>query len=348
MPRSRGSSGSVIHSTSTQRTAHGDIHLGPQDSTRNIENPPRPLPGPLRSHRGARGQPVIAERDRRVQSTSTLEYPYPQTHSAAGMQAPPLSSVAGMWEWSEMFDNEAPGMSSIAGPKRTWIPTLSSESSASQLSTPMHAATPQHVQQAIHLLGCVGKGSFGKVYAANVGAETLAVKMSRFGDTRVDREITIMQFLTKSPHPNVITLHSHHVMQDSNGHMACLVMELFPTSLAGLIEEWSLQEGGRPHWFHTKLFAFQLTRALAHIHGFGICHRDLARMHASTGTHACTHHCVLACTYARTHTRTHTCTHARECTHAHTCRSRTMCSSIHRVGYSSFVTLGARRCLFLA
>ena len=268
------------------------------------------------------------------------------------MQAPPLSSVAGVWEGSEMFDNEAPGMSSIAGPKRTWNPALSSESSASQLSTPMHAAAPQPVQQAIHLLGRVGKGSFGKVYAANVGAETLAVKMSRFGDARVDRELTIMQFLTKSPHPNVITLHSHHVMQDSNGHMACLVMELFPTSLAGLIEEWSLQEGGRPHWFHTKIFAFQLTRALAHIHGFGICHRDLARTHASTGTHAGMHTSVMwhARMHARAHTRT--CSHAharaRECTHARTCRSRTMYSSIHRVGYSSFVTLGARRFLFLA
>jgi glycogen synthase kinase 3 beta len=53
-----------------------------------------------------------------------------------------------------------------------------------------------------------------------------------------------------------------------------LAMELLPATLADVIRGWA-RSSGRTSRSKTKLYAYQLTRALAHIHGMSICHRDV-------------------------------------------------------------------------
>ena len=158
----------------------------------------------------------------------------------------------------------AQSMNSISGyPQDTWA---SDTSHASQVSTTT-------VPQVIHLHSRIGEGSFGKVYAGVSGGETVAVKVVSLSHAEINRELAIMQFLANSPHPNIIALKNYHHSVQDTGVICFIVMEQFPMSLAGLIKEWAVK--GKPHPFHTKLISFQLTRGIAHIHGLGICHRDL-------------------------------------------------------------------------
>jgi len=83
-----------------------------------------------------------------------------------------------------------------------------------------------------------------------------------------------MQRLTIHPHPNVLGL-LHHTTEHRPGARARLhlVLEYFPLSLAKQIQHWAVHDGSDET--AVNLYTYQLTRALAHLHGLDICHRDI-------------------------------------------------------------------------
>jgi len=51
-----------------------------------------------------------------------------------------------------------------------------------------------------------------------------------------------------------------------------LVLEYMPETLYSISEKFALMDGAMP-LIQVKVYMYQLSRALAHIHGLGICHR---------------------------------------------------------------------------
>ena len=136
---------------------------------------------------------------------------------------------------------------------------------ASASTTP--GMTPGSVEIRLH--GHIGSGAFGTVYHGKMGAEDVAVKRVTLDPQCMNRELEIMQLLAEKRHGNVITL-KHY---DIQGTVCFFVMERYTCSLGDLIGEWARRRQGSP--WKTKLYTYQLARALAHIHGLDICHRDL-------------------------------------------------------------------------
>ena len=147
----------------------------------------------------------------------------------------------------------------------------SSSSEASACETPVRNKAPVEIR----LQHRIGAGTFGTVYQGKMNGEIVAVKRVEIDPQYVNRELQIMQMFVARPHRNVIaTKHSHVEHNEHQRASYCfMVMPLYPMSLGQLISQWASR--GRGSEWKTKLYAYQLVRALAHIHGMGICHRDL-------------------------------------------------------------------------
>ena len=116
--------------------------------------------------------------------------------------------------------------------------------------------------------------TFGTVHHGMMHGEDVAVKRVVLDPQYVNRELEVMQLLADKPHSNVVALMHSHTEQDAEDTTVCfMVMRMFPMSLAALIDMWAKR--GRGSEWKTKLYAYQLARALAHTHGLGVCHRDL-------------------------------------------------------------------------
>ena len=130
----------------------------------------------------------------------------------------------------------------------------------------------------ITLAQCIGKGTFGKVYSASIGTQTFAVKRVVLAPGFIDRELAILQLLMQHPHPNTVALRGAYREQDAGDTVHFYIMDLFPMTLADLLE--MSRQRGRSSQSKTKLFSYQLLRAVGHIHGLGIAHRDIKPQNA--------------------------------------------------------------------
>ena len=144
--------------------------------------------------------------------------------------------------------------------------------------TRSHATNPSNAQRdlsnlPITLMECIGKGTFGEVFSTRIGTQTLAVKRVVLEPGFVDRELAMLQLLVQHPHPNTIALRGYGHQQCRGALVRFLVTDLFPMSLADVLEQWRCR-GQRSH-SKTKLYVYQLLRAVGHIHGLGIAHRDI-------------------------------------------------------------------------
>ena len=119
----------------------------------------------------------------------------------------------------------------------------------------------------------IGEGAFGKVYSTRIGTQTFAVKRTVLERGFVDRELAMLQLLKQHPHPNTIALRGHYHQQSSGALVCFLLTDLFPISLADLLAQWKQRRCALPS--EAKLYAYQLLRAVGHIHGLGIVHRDV-------------------------------------------------------------------------
>jgi len=122
----------------------------------------------------------------------------------------------------------------------------------------------------------VGHGSFGVVVRATVQekeGETVAIKKVLQDKRYKNRELQIMQQLK---HPNIVELKNSFY---TNGEkpdevFLNLVLEFVPDTVYRVSRHYSKMKQTLPY-IYTKLYTYQILRALSYIHSIGICHRDI-------------------------------------------------------------------------
>jgi len=122
----------------------------------------------------------------------------------------------------------------------------------------------------------VGHGSFGVVVRATVQekeGETVAIKKVLQDKRYKNRELQIMQQLK---HPNIVELKNNFY---TNGEkpdevFLNLVLEFVPDTVYRVSRHYSKMKQTLPY-IYTKLYTYQILRALSYIHSIGICHRDI-------------------------------------------------------------------------
>eukprot|EP01038_Epipyxis_sp_PR26KG_P004546 gene4546-6417_t len=124
----------------------------------------------------------------------------------------------------------------------------------------------------------IGHGSFGAVFLAKVVEtdEMVAIKKVLQDKRFKNRELQIMRQLAKQQHPYIVTLKHHFNSKGSKNDDVYLnlVLEYVPETIYSIAKYFNRRKETTPI-FSIKLYMYQLSRALAHIHGMGICHRDI-------------------------------------------------------------------------
>lgn len=121
----------------------------------------------------------------------------------------------------------------------------------------------------------IGNGSFGVVYQATVieTGETVAIKKVLQDRRFKNRELQIMGMLD---HPDVVALkHCFYSKGEKPDDVFLnLVMEYIPETIHRTLRVHTKAKKLVPILF-TKVYMYQVARALAYIHSMGICHRDI-------------------------------------------------------------------------
>jgi glycogen synthase kinase 3 beta len=124
----------------------------------------------------------------------------------------------------------------------------------------------------------IGHGSFGAVFMAKNSEtdEIVAIKKVLQDKRFKNRELQIMRQLATKPHPYIIALHNHFTSKGTKADDVYLnlVLEYIPETVYSIGKQYSKMRESVP-LLSVKIYIFQLSRALAHIHGLGICHRDI-------------------------------------------------------------------------
>ncbi|CAG9317939.1 unnamed protein product [Blepharisma stoltei] len=120
----------------------------------------------------------------------------------------------------------------------------------------------------------IAVGTFGVVYKAinRENSELVAIKKIRQDPRYQNRELEIMRLLT---HDNIITLRNAFLSKEgTDREYLNVVMDYFPETILKPIQN-SLKKGRKIPELVSKLYMYQLLRALGHMHSLGICHRDV-------------------------------------------------------------------------
>lgn len=125
-------------------------------------------------------------------------------------------------------------------------------------------------------LSVVGNGSFGVVFKTTIqdskGKHNVALKKVLQDRRYKNRELEIMR---EVGHRNVVVLKwFFHTPGQKHETYLNLVMEFLPTSLSAFADSYSKRKMQMPV-LYVKLSIYQMYRALAYLHGLGICHRDI-------------------------------------------------------------------------
>lgn len=124
----------------------------------------------------------------------------------------------------------------------------------------------------------VGHGSFGAVFLASiVGTDEVVAIKKVLQDRRFkNRELQIMKLLAKQPHPYIVSLKHYFISKGAKADDVYLnlVLEYVPETVYSVAKHYIRSKSPVP-LIIVKLYMYQLARALAHIHGLGICHRDI-------------------------------------------------------------------------
>lgn len=124
----------------------------------------------------------------------------------------------------------------------------------------------------------IGNGSFGVVFQAAVveTGEVVAIKKVLQDKRFKNRELQIMRQLVKDPHSNIVALkHCFYSQGEKPDELYLnLVLEYVPETVYSISRSHQKSKVPLPLIF-VKLYLYQLSRALAHIHALGICHRDI-------------------------------------------------------------------------
>uniref|UniRef100_A0A7S1ZF15 Protein kinase domain-containing protein n=1 Tax=Trieres chinensis TaxID=1514140 RepID=A0A7S1ZF15_TRICV len=124
----------------------------------------------------------------------------------------------------------------------------------------------------------IGNGSFGVVFQAAVveTGEVVAIKKVLQDKRFKNRELQIMRQLVKDPHSNIVALkHCFYSQGEKPDELYLnLVLEYVPETVYSISRHHQKSKIALP-LMYVKLYLYQLSRALAHIHALGICHRDI-------------------------------------------------------------------------
>eukprot|EP00045_Choanoeca_perplexa_P002138 m.23164 g.23164 ORF g.23164 m.23164 type:complete len:394 (+) comp11343_c0_seq1:148-1329(+) len=125
-------------------------------------------------------------------------------------------------------------------------------------------------------LSVIGNGSFGVVFKTTIadskGRQNVALKKVLQDRRYKNRELEIMREVM---HRNIVVLKwFFHTPGQKNEVYLNLVMEFVPTSLSSFAESYAKRKMQMPV-LYVKLSIYQMFRALAYLHGRGICHRDI-------------------------------------------------------------------------
>lgn len=124
----------------------------------------------------------------------------------------------------------------------------------------------------------IGNGSFGVVFQAAVveTGEVVAIKKVLQDKRFKNRELQIMRQLVKDPHSNIVALkHCFYSQGEKPDELYLnLVLEYVPETVYSISRHHQKSKTLLPLIF-VKLYLYQLSRALSHIHALGICHRDI-------------------------------------------------------------------------
>lgn len=124
----------------------------------------------------------------------------------------------------------------------------------------------------------IGNGSFGVVFQAAVveTGEIVAIKKVLQDKRFKNRELQIMRLLVKDPHSNIVALqHCFYSQGEKPDELYLnLVLEFVPETVYSISRHHQKSKTPLP-LLYVKLYLYQLSRALCHIHALGICHRDI-------------------------------------------------------------------------
>ena len=193
--------------------------------------------------------------------TTTTHYNTAATNSAAPSSTSSTASHTGM----PLSSSPTPSASTSVAPATS---STSSSSSSSKKKAISYAAER-----------VIGNGSFGVVYQATVidTGETVAIKKVLQDRRFKNRELEIMSTLS---HPNVVGLrHCFYSKGEKPEEVYLnLVMEYIPETIHRTLRNHTKANKLVPV-LYTKVYMYQIARALAYIHSQGICHVSPAAHH---------------------------------------------------------------------
>lgn len=138
---------------------------------------------------------------------------------------------------------------------------------------PVHKAKKmQQCKLSYRVVADIGKGTFGTVKKiVTPDGEQYAMKQVEYDPRYKNREVSIMRSLD---HPNCCRLFFYYVEKDSLTLelKVRLIMELYPSSLAGLISQHRRNREDLPI-IYIRLYLYQLLRGVAYLHLEEIAHR---------------------------------------------------------------------------
>ncbi|KAI0224971.1 glycogen synthase kinase 3 [Massospora cicadina] len=121
----------------------------------------------------------------------------------------------------------------------------------------------------------LGRGTFGWVHEAKLSdtGQSVAIKRALRDERVKNRELAILRQIN---HGNTINLlyYFYTTVRAKNEIYLNLILEFLPQNLSELTKSYTQRDKRMP-LFMVKLFAYQLFRGLAYLHGRGIAHRDI-------------------------------------------------------------------------
>eukprot|EP00544_Gedaniella_sp_CCMP2646_P006273 CAMPEP_0202480502 /NCGR_PEP_ID=MMETSP1361-20130828/466_1 /ASSEMBLY_ACC=CAM_ASM_000849 /TAXON_ID=210615 /ORGANISM="Staurosira complex sp., Strain CCMP2646" /LENGTH=419 /DNA_ID=CAMNT_0049107943 /DNA_START=250 /DNA_END=1509 /DNA_ORIENTATION=+ len=198
-------------------------------------------------------------------STASISSSIPATlKSMSDSAAMPPSSTVSSQQQQQQAENGGAAMKSSHRASSSAAAAVASPSSEQQISYSAERI--------------IGNGSFGVVFQAAVveTGEIVAIKKVLQDKRFKNRELQIMRQLVKCSHSNIVALkHCFYSQGEKADELYLnLVLEYVPETVYSISRFHQKSKIALP-LILVKLYLYQLSRALAHIHALGICHRDI-------------------------------------------------------------------------